>query len=323
MVWYLIVLIFIFCCFILSWLSSHLIKSLVEIAKFLEWREFIIAFFVMGFAASLSNFFVDLAAALQHLPQISLGDIIGGNLIDLTLAMAIVVFFSKKGLPTNSKMIQGSSVFTFFIAILPVILIWTGKVTRLDGVILILAFFVYAFWLFSKDGRYKKVYHESKSDIGTPKKRFSHFLKNIFKLILIIIILLFASQGVIASAQYFSTSLGVSLSLVGVIIVAMGNCFPETYFGIISGRKQENWMVVGDMMGSVIVGATLVLGIIALVSPFEIKDMAPFLIARIFTVIAAIFFLLFIKTDKKLTKKEGALLLFIYIIFLVAEIFVK
>ena len=134
---------------------------------------------------------------------------------------------------------------------------------------------------------------------------------------------MFASEGIINSAQYFSEALGVSLSLVGVLIVALGNCFPEAYFGIISGRKGEGWMIVGDMMGSVITAATLVLGIIAIISPFEIKDMAPFLMARIFTIIAALFFLIIVRTGKKLTKKEGLLLLSIYVIFLLTEIFIK
>ena len=308
---------------LLSWLSSSFVKTLVDIAKYLKWREFIVAFFVMGFAASLPNLFVDLSAAFQHLAPISFGDIIGGNLIDLTLIMAIVVFFSKGTVSSDSRMVQGSSVFTFLIAVLPIFLIWTGKVTRIDGLVLIIAFFVYAYWLFSKDDRFKKIYRKSKKDSELPSVRRWVFIKNIIKIILILIVLLASSQGIIYAAQSFQKGLGVSLSLVGILIVALGNCFPEMYFGIVSGKKGEGWMIVGDMMGSVIVCATLVLGIIGVLAPFEIKDMAPFLFARIFTVIAALFFLIAVRTDKKISKKEALLLLFVYIIFLMAEIFFK
>lgn len=315
--------IFVVSIILLSWLSSSFVKTLIEIAKYLKWREFIVAFFVMGFAASLPNLFVDLSAAFQHLAPISFGDIIGGNLIDLTLIMAIVVFFSKKEVSTDSKMVQGSSMFTFLIAVLPIFLIWTGKVTRIDGVILILAFFVYAYWLFSKDDRFKKIYRKVKKESELPSVRRWNFIKNVVKIILILIVLLASSQGIIYAAQSFQKSLGISLSLVGIIIVALGNCFPEMYFGIVSGQKGEGWMIVGDMMGSVIVCATLVLGIIGVLAPFEIKDMGPFLFARIFTIIAAIFFLIVVRTDKKISKKEALLLLFIYIIFLITEIFFK
>ena len=123
---------------------------------------------------------------------------------------------------------------------------------------------------------------------------------------------------------YFRASLALfSLSLVGILIVSMANCFPEIYFGLISARKGEGWMVLGDMMGSVIICATLVLGIIALISPFEVKDMTMFFTVRAFTIVASLMFLLFVKTDKKITKKEALLLLLVYIAFLISSIFVK
>jgi cation:H+ antiporter len=318
------VIIFIVSAVVLTWISSSLIKTLVKIAKYLGWREFIVAFFVMAFAASLPNLFIDLNAVLQGIPELAFGDIIGGNLVDLTLAMAIVVLFSKKNtISTQSNMIQGSAVFTFLIGILPILLLWNGRVTRIDGAILLLAFAVYSFWIFSKDDRFKKVYKQTKKEISDPKKRFIDFIINIFKLVVFVALLLIASQGIIKSAEYFSTSLGISLSLVGILIVALGNCFPEIYFGIISARRGEGWMVLGDMMGSVIICATLVLGLIALISPFEIKDMAIFFTVRAFTIISALIFLLIIRTDKKVTKKEALLLLLVYISFLITSIFVK
>lgn len=307
---------------VLFWLSSSFIKTLTGLARYLRLREFIIAFFVMGIAASLPNFFLDIPAALQGLAPIAFGDIIGGNLLDLTLIMAIVVFFSKKDISTDSRMVQGSSIFTFFIVLLPIFLTWSGDVSRLDGLILISVYFAYAYWIFSNDGRCKKVYEETKKEaVVPPIKKFNTFIKNLFKLIALVAVLLLASQGIIYAAKYFSTTLGISLSLVGILIVALGNCFPETYFGITSGRKGEEWMVVGDMMGAVITGATLVLGSVALISPFKIEDMRPFLLARIFTVVAAVFFLIVMRTGKKITKKEALFLISIYIVFLFAEIF--
>ena len=80
--------------------------------------------------------------------------------------------------------------FTFLIAVLPIFLIWTGKVTRIDGVILILAFFVYAWWLFSKDDRFKKIYRKVKKESELPSVKRWIFVKNFVKIILILVILL-------------------------------------------------------------------------------------------------------------------------------------
>jgi cation:H+ antiporter len=319
MAWYFFVGIFIGSCVVLSWLSSRLISSLVQVAKYLHWREFIIAFFVMAFAASLPNLFVDLNAALHGIPQLSFGDIIGGNLIDLTLVMAIAIFFSKSAISTKSDMVQKSAIFTAVIAVLPLLLILDGKLDRVDGIILLLAFACYVGWIFSKKERFKKTY---RSKAAAPIAGFKHFLVQMVKISIFLALLLLASQAVVTSAQFFSQSLGISLSLVGILIVGLGNCFPETYFSIISARKEENWLVLGDLMGSVIVCATLVLGIIAIVAPFEIKDFSPFLIARIFLIIGSLCAFIFIKSGKKITKKEGLLLLFVYIIFLLTEIFI-
>ena len=315
------VTIFLVSCFILSWLSSKFIKSLTEVAKYLRWREFIIAFFVMGFAASLPNLFVDLNAAMHGMQQISFGDIMGGNLIDLSLAMAIAVLVSSGFISTESKMVQSSAILTTVVAILPwVLVLRTGGLDRVDGIILILAFFAYAWWLFSKDDRFKKVYSNKKIKNITKK---STFVFEIIKIIIILAALLASSYAVIYTAQYFAVTLNISLGLVAILIVALGNCFPETYFAIISARKKENWMVLGDMMASVIVCATLVLGIVAVVAPFKIQDFSPFFVARIFMVIACVLYLLFIASDKKITKKEGLLLLGVYIVFLLTEVFIK
>ena len=312
------ILAFIVSVFVLAWLSSSLVKSLVGLAKYLHLREFVVAFFVMAFAGSLPNLFVGVSSALKGIPQLSFGEIMGGNLVDLTIVMAIAILMSKNPIQAKSKMVQTSALFTGAIAILPMLLAFDGKMSRADGIILIFAFFTYVLWLFSKSDRFSKTY------AGKPQKPiagFSGFIKNIVKIIILLVVLIIASQVVISSAQYFSTYLGVSLSLVGVLIVGLGNCFPETYFSIVSARKKEGYMVLGDLMGSVIVCATLVLGIVAIICPFTIVDFSPFLIARIFLILAVIFFLWLIRSDKKLTKKEGLILLSIYILFLLVEIF--
>ena len=319
MAWYFIVLIFILSCFVLSWLSSRLIKLLVQIAKYLKWKEFIIAFFVMAFAASLPNFFVDLNAVFQGIPQLAFGDIVGGNLIDLTLVMAIAIFFSKKDISTGSDVVQKSAFVTSGVAVLPLLLILDGRMGRVDGIILFLTFIFYSWWIFSKKEHFNKVY---KTEAQNPIKDFKSFLGNVLKIIIFLALLLLASQAVITSAQFFSEKLGISIALVGILIVGLGNCFPEAYFAIISARKEENWLILGDLMGSVIICSTLVLGVIALVAPFEIKDFSPFLIARIFLIVGSICALIFIRSGKKITKKEGIFLLFIYVAFLFAELLI-
>lgn len=319
MIW-LYLSVFIISCFALSWLGSMLMNSLIKIAKFLKWREFIVAFFVMAFAASIPNLFVDINAVLHNLPQLAFGDIVGGNMVNLSLLLALAVLLTRGNLLTDSRMVQTSALFTTAIALLPLLLISDGNLSRGDGLVLIFAFLFYTFWIFSKEDRFKKVYGDKEKK---PIAGIFDFLKSLLKIVFLLGMLLLASEGIVKSAQFFSISFNIPLSIIGILIVGLGNCFPEIYFTFISAKKNQNWMILGGIMGSVIVCATLVLGIVALISPFEIKDFSPFVTARIFTVIAAFFFLLVVRTGRKITKIEGLFLLFLYIVFLITEIFFR
>ena len=69
----------------LAFASRWLVKALMSIARYLCWREFVVAFFTIALAASLPNLFVGIISAVRGVPELSFGDIIGGNVIDLTL----------------------------------------------------------------------------------------------------------------------------------------------------------------------------------------------------------------------------------------------
>ena len=291
----------------------------MRIAKFLGWKEFVVAFIIVAFASSIPNLFVGITSALYKIPELSFGDIIGGNLVDLTVAVALATFFAG-GLPAESRMVQTSAIFTMIIAVFPLFLILDGNLGRGDAIILILIFFIYIIWLFSKKERFTKVYN------GEPISSISNlrtFLKDILVLMFGLILLVLGSYGVVKAATVFSTSLNLPLVLVGALIIGLGNAIPETYFAIVAARRGNNWIILGDLMGAVIVCATLILGIVALIHPIQIPDFKPFAIARFFLIISALFFLFSVRTNRKITIKEGLFLLGIYIAFLLIEIFAK
>lgn len=313
------ILIFLVSCAFLALAGRFLVESLVKLAKILCWKEFVVAFFIIAIAGSLPNLFVGISSAIHGIPELSFGDVVGGNLADLTLVLALAALFAK-GLPAASKTIQMSSIFTLVIAILPMLLILDGTLGRIDGVILIMFFAMYIFWLFSKDERFQKTYDTPPCPIS---KQTKDFFKNSGLVLFGIILILIAAQGIIVSASFFADYFHSSLPLIGILVVGLGNCLPEMYFSIVSAKKGEGWLVLGDLMGSVITAATLVLGIVALISPIHIVDFSPFAIARVFLVLAAVSFLVFVRTGQKITRKEAIFLLFLYIAFLISEILIK
>ena len=298
--------------------GSKLVKALMRIGRFLGWREFVVAFFIMAIAGTMPNLFVGINSALKNIPELSFGEVMGGNVLDLTLAVGLAVLIGRGSLYAGSRMVQSSAVFTSVIALLPLLLILDGKLGRIDGGVLLLAFGFYTYWLFSKEERFKQLYNGQEEN--QPPKRLSTFLKDLAGVFVFLIFLLIAAEGIVASAQNFSSFLGIGISTVGILIVGVGNALPETYFAIVSARKSQGWMILGDLMGSVIACTTLVLGVVALIQPFVIENFSPFAVARTFLVISAFFFWLSVKTDREISKKEGLMLILIYIAFLGLEI---
>jgi cation:H+ antiporter len=219
------IIIFLASCFLLFWAGSWLVEALARICKFLHWREFVVAFFVMAFACSLPNLFVGINSAINKVPQLSFGDIVGGNVINLTLVVALAVLFSRGSLPAESRMVQSSNLFAVFAAVLPLLLILDGNLSRLDGVFLICAFIVYAVWLFSKEDRFKKVYEDGPKPIGG----FLSFLKDAAKVIFALVILLAASIGIVKSSiTRFFASFSASAIVCGLLNLD-GIVIPTTF----------------------------------------------------------------------------------------------
>lgn len=317
MIWF-NALIFIISCFLLTFSSKWLVGALSRIALFLKLKEFVVGFFIMAFAVSLPNFFVGIIAALNKVPELSFGDVVGGNIVDLSLAMGLAALLSKGGLSAQSRTVQGSSIFTIFVGTLPLFLISDSFLSRFDGILLILSFLIYFCWLFSKKERFTKIYDHAPKPISL-----KNFIKDLIFLAFTVFLLLSGAVGVVSSASAFSAALSLNIGLVGLFIVGLGNSLPEIFFSVQAAKKGQDWMILGDLMGGVVVTATLVLGTVALISPIRIADFSPFAIARIFLVISALFFLICLRSGRKISRKEGILLLLIYISFLITEIITK
>lgn len=310
------ILIFLGSCALLFLSGKWLVVAIARIGRFLEWREFVVAFIIVALATSIPNLFVGITAALHKIPQLSFGDVLGGNLFDLTVAVALATLFAK-GLPADSKMVQTSALFTMIVAVAPLVLILDGVLGRGDGIMLILLFAFYIYWLFSKKERFTKVYDGAKL---SPLKDFKNFFKDLLKIIGGLVCLLVAAQGIVKSAVFFSSTFNMPIGMIGILIVGVGSAIPETYFAIMAARKVHTWMILGNLMGSVIIIGTLVLGLVAIICPIEIDDFSPFAIARAFLAAAAAFFFFFVRTDRKIVRREALLLLFLYVSFIIIEV---
>jgi cation:H+ antiporter len=311
-------LLFLVSVFLLVFAGGRAVETLTRISRFLKLREFIVAFILMAFATSIPELFVGISAVFSNVPELSFGDVLGANIINLTLAVGLAALFLG-GLEIERETVRRGSILMGVVGLLPLLLILDGEISRIDGCILLLAFIFYLTWLFDREEFFRKIY----DNLDPTIVNFRNFLKDLAMFGGAVILLLLASQGIVKAAVFFAVSLGVELGIIGIFLVAAGTALPEVYFSIRAGRAGETKMILGNLMGCVVITSTLVLGLVSLIQPIRISDPSPYGVARIFLLISVLFFLFISRTKSQISKKEGAVLILIYLLFLIGEVLLK
>lgn len=317
------ILVFLLSCFVLVFCAKILIDSLTGIAKYLGWKEFVVAFFTVSLGSVAPEFFIGIVSAFNDVSDLALGNILGQNILLLSLTVGICAIILKNGIEVDSKIVRGGATFAIIGALLPLVLIYDGVLSRSDGVALLLFFASFMYWLFSKKERFTKVYDDITEEEKNGKPFF--LLKKASLLVLVFLLVVLSAQGIVGSSMYFSESLGVSIPIIGIIIVAIGVGLPETYFSITLARKGQSWMILGGLMGAITISSTMVLGIISIIRPIvvDMSTIPSFYIARIFLIVCALFFLFFIRTGRRISTLEGIILVFAYISFVILGILIQ
>jgi len=306
--------IFIIAAILLVKSASWVINGLRRIAHILGWSEFIVAFFLMALATSLPELFVGVAAAFHKNPALSFGNVLGANVINLTLGIGIAALVGC-GIKLKKSAAKKEALFTVLFAALPVLMILDNSLSRLDGVILLCALSVYLSFLFKQRKRQKEPF-EPEEKITEPKA----VLKDFFILFLGLALLVGSAELAVWSASSFGEEIGAPAIVIGVLMVALGTTLPETAFSIRASLKKHQDMALGNLMGSVVINSSLVLGVVSIISPLKINYFPPYFIATFWIIMTSILFLLFSKSHNKITRKEAVFLLFVYLCFIIAQI---
>lgn len=305
-------LVFIGCLLIIIKSGTLLVKSLVDISRFLGFSEYIVAFILMAFATSIPELFIGITSALKAVPSISFGNILGANVLNLTLALGLVIIVAGE-INIKDQIVKRDAWFIFFLSLTPVILVLDGVLSRTDGLILILLFAWYIKHLTAQRNQFSEKMNLMSYNWSSAKK----IIKSFIFFILGLVLLLIAAWGVVWSSSLIATQIGFSLTLIGLILVSFGTTMPELSFGIRSALLQHKEMAVGNFIGSIIFNSLVILGLVALIHPFSV-DLQIAIIGILFLSLLLIILNVFIATKDKLSYREGVVLLLLYLLFLIA-----
>ena len=284
-------------------------KYAARIAESFNISKYTAGFIIVAIISILPETFIAVNSALKGVPSFGLATLLGSNVADLTLVFATIVFFAGRGLKVEGKMLQNQAVYPF-ILLLPLVLGMNGHFSRLEGLALIIAGGIF-YYMVLKNGHDNTI---------IPIADHNGRRKSFLLLLLSMAVLLAGSHFTVTSATELASSIGVDPILIGMLIVGLGTTMPELFFSLRSVRRKDDALAVGDILGTVLADATIVVGILALINPFSFPQKTIY-ITGMFMVAASFVLFRFMKTGHVLTRKEASFLFGFWCVFALVEFF--
>lgn len=298
--------------FVALWFGAGLIVTSVEkFSKKLKVSSFAISFFLLGLLTSIPELAVGLTAISEHKAEIFVGNLLGGITIIFLLIIPLLAVLGN-GVKLSNHLNNTNIIVALVVIALPSLLILDKRVTNLEGVVMIIAYLVLFYFI----ERRKGVFDVEESEILEVK---SYSLIDIIKILVGVIIIFIFSGIAVDKTIYFSELLNISPFYMSLILLSLGTNVPEFSLAVrsvISGKKD---VAMGDYIGSAAVN-TLLFGVFTLLHSGEVITGTNFIVTFIFIIAGTSLFYYFSYLKQSITRKEGIVLLVLYIAFIVLEV---
>jgi cation:H+ antiporter len=296
--------------FILIKGGDWLMRAAVALSLRFSIPKIVIGMTVVSFATSAPELIVSIQSALSGHPDLALGNVVGSNIANLGLVLAITIIISPIDVASNfyktdwPMMILATLLFYFFI-------VTDYKLVAFEGAILFILLLVFMVYLI----KYQKTvdWDEAPEDdkLLSVSKSVTYLLLGGFSLWL-------GSETLIKGAVSLANDLGVSERIVSVSIVSLGTSIPELSASIIAIINKEKAISLGNLIGSNIFNILAVMGLTSMICPVVIQDVG-FLsndIWWMFGISFVILPLVFFPRRSRLGWTDGLILLTLYSIFI-------
>ncbi len=289
-----------------------------KLAKILRIPPIIIGLTIVAFGTSTPEAAVSISASINGSEGISLGNVIGSNLVNISLILGLTTVITPMIVQKKTIVKEIPLALLGSVALL-VMLLDTSltsetviSLSRTDGIILLLFFGVFVYYIVEvaiKNKNNQKIYFIEKDD----KKPST--LPSLLKLFIGLGGLVLGEWLVVKYGQEIALSLGMSETLVGLTIVAIGTSLPELVTSVTAALKKESEIALGNIIGSNIFNIMFVLGISSTINPITISSNIVIDIALMIMVTFVV--MIFATTHKrKINRIEGSVLLTIYLAYL-------
>lgn len=309
----------------LWWSSDRSIELSIELSKLFGITTFFIGFVFMAMATGLPELAIAFSSLWNQVPTMAAGDIIGSNLIDISLVLgAPAVFLGTMNVKTEEKLpLLMMLIATSFVMALVFIL---GVIKPIHGVGLMLLYVVSIWWLWktkaTKVVPQEEAIEELSGDEKTRRRRaWGIKLWVAAKLLFCLLVVLLSSKLSIDCALKIARHFKLNLYAIGATIFAIGTSLPELALSFQAVRRKEYALAFGNAFGSVLEQATLILGFLVIGAGKEVdirglRPAAPLMFLAYAVVAHAVLKKTGVGRQEGLSRKEGIVLLSLFAIHL-------
>ncbi len=273
--------------------------------------KMLIGLTIVAFGTSAPEFAVSVKSLISGNGDIVLGNVIGSNILNILLILGISSLFHFLNVKNNT--VKKELPITLLITTLFAVLLSdhlfdsniTNAFTRSDGIVLLLFFLVFIYYLISMA--------RNKID-DDQNEKYMPMSKSIVYTILGLVCIIAGSNFVVDSASSLAAIIGISEKMISLTVIAFGTSLPELVTSVTATKKGEYDIAIGNVVGSNIFNIGMVIGLpIAIFG--GISDITFNYIDLIVMLLSALLLFIFSFKDKRISKKEGIAFLILFVIY--------
>lgn len=299
--------------FLLFLSGKYLVDSSVAIARLFRIPTMIIGLTVIAFGTSAPELLVSLEAAVRGFPEIAMGNVVGSNISNVLLVLAITAIIFP--IPVPEKSVRRDWPVMMLVSILLFVLVLDGRLSRLEGGLFIL---LLAGYIIFSVIQARQTGLQRESPVEAPSMRWW-----IAGLIFLVSCggLAFGAGLLVRSSASIAGALGISQRVISITMVAVGTSIPELVTSVMAALKKETEISLGNIIGSNIMNILAVLGTTSLIQPIQVEhQIARFDIPCMLATGLLLLLLILPAARSRITRWEGIFmvlgyLLYIYLIF--------
>jgi len=298
--------------FLLWYCSGIIVNSVGRLASKLKLSSFAVSFFVLGILTSIPEFSVGINSIINKTPDIFVGNLLGASLVLFILVIPLLAVFGG-GVKLIHQLNENNLIFSLLVVAAPIFLIADNVLTRTEGVFLILIYVILFYFIEKKNGL-MAIGQERK--ISSDKK---HFIEDSIEIILAAVIIFLASKFIVNETIYFASFLHVSEFIIGLLVLSIGTNLPELSLAIKSIFLGKKEVALGDYLGSAAAN-TLLFGLFTLLNGKRVNVSVYSFRVLLLTLLGLGVFYLFSRSKNDISKREGKILLLIYLLFIISQV---